>query len=296
MNSFLDIPKVNPVAFPAVDDPGYKNFDNSWFSEQIFSWEQQINYFQKWVTDDVITLQFLTDFDNPVVQLVNCQGKVLSTWPPAKKDTNLIGVDFSVYEVDISLLDREVDEVFYILITVGTGEEQLQRISEPQTILESETETVVFEYWNDINDFDVIFDTGVSFRFRCEAIITQLDPLSKDTLWEDQILNLRVLSSKPYRQFKLKIGGSYGVPDWVIDKINRVFSCTTKYLNGIEYTKADGAKFEPNQAEYYPMRGWSVDIRETEISYSYRSRITRVLRANEGEALSTQRNRLLKVR
>lgn len=71
-----------------------------------------------------------------------------------------------------------------------------------------------------------------------------------------------MINSVPFDVFKFILGGWKGVPPWLIKKVNRIFGCSTLSLDGRLYTKEDGAAFEPNSLDGYPMSGWSINLRE----------------------------------
>lgn len=273
--NIIDIPLLNPVRFVPLGSTAI-NFDSDWYYNQIRSFETRIPYYQKWVFGDIVKLQVLSNFAPVTIDLIDCTGKSLNTYSFSDKPTTLINPGYTVYECTFSV--PTVDEgVYYFLLNAGVaspvpGESTLERfISEPQLFSVNKENTILFEYKHHYNKFDVVFQTGILFGFRIEAIVGALDPQSKDTVWEDQPLNLRTIDSIPYRHFKLTIGDAYGVPDWVVDRMNRIMSCSTVLFDGRQYTKADGAKWESNQADFYPMRGWKIDVRETNNRYSLRA-------------------------
>jgi hypothetical protein len=160
--------------------------------------------------------------------------------------------------------------LYYLILTAGTSNNQTQMISEPMWVDEAIDNSILFQYSNSFNDQDIIFETGIEFTFRVEGIDTDLLPGSKDTLFQDQRLNNVMLSSIPFREFKLKIGGQDGVADWVIDKVNRILSCDTWSANGSAFVKKDGSAWSPVSLDNYPLRGWSIDILEAETRSSKR--------------------------
>lgn len=274
-NNIVDIPFLNPIRLVPVGSTA-KNFDSDWYYNQIKSFEQQIRYYQKWVYGDVIYLQVLSNFAPVAIELLDCSGRSLNTFSFSVKPTSLINPGYAVYECSIPV--PVVDEgVYYFLLKVGSyspvPEENTQEqfISEPQYFSDDTDNTVFFKYRNSYNKFDVIFETGIKFGYRIDGNRGAIDPQSKDSVWEDQPLNLVTINSIPFRQLKLHIGNSYGVADWGVDKVNRILSCDTVEIDDRQYTKAEGAKWEKNEAELYPMRGWSIDVRETKNRYSLRA-------------------------
>jgi hypothetical protein len=195
------------------------------------------------------------------VAILTCSGTTVSTFNAQAKVTSLVDPDFKPYEVLIPL-NALPEGRYYLLLTVGTSSNETQLISEPMQVSESLDNTILFTYFNTINSQGIIWDTGVQFTFRAEAVIREFLPAFKDTIYQDQILDNVLLSSIPYRQFKLQLGGQYGVPDWVVDKVNRILSCDTWNADGKSFVKKDGTQWTPVELDSYPMRGWGIDILE----------------------------------
>lgn len=95
-----------------------------------------------------------------------------------------------------------------------------------------------------------------------EGTIGRLQPGTRDTLYEDQPGNPTVLSSKPFRSFPISIGGARGVPDWVVDKINLIWSCNSVFVDGKSFAKAGDTKLDLREEKNYPMRGVLLTVRE----------------------------------
>lgn len=272
MPNILYIPFCNPVPFYQVDVPQVagKNFihlDEDWFSKQIQSWEQSIPYFQKWQLTDHVDLQIQSDMGPIRLDLIDCSQLVAKTVNFETKPTIITGQPWQVLEASMQLAD--VDPGYYwFLITAGFGDNILQFISEPLDVANNHAGTTLFKYKNTRNSLDMVWATGINPSFRCEANIGEYAPGSKTTVYEDQVLNLVELSAFPYDQFKLQIGGSYGVPNWVAKRLNMIFCNDTVLIDGRQYVKADGAKLEPNRIERYPMSGWTMDIRPASNRFS----------------------------
>lgn len=268
-NNIVDIPFLNPIRFVPVGSTAL-NFDSDWFYNQIKYYEQKIQYFQKWIFGDTIKLQVTSNFAPVTIDLRDCKGNTINTFSFTVKPTAILDNGFTVYECSISVPVVTEGEYFFLL-NIGSDATLEQFISEPQYFSAEDSLTFLWSYSHSYNKFDVVFKTGIVFQFRCETSFGPLTPKSHDTVWEDQPANLRTIDSIPYRQPKLCIGGRWGVPDWVIDKLNRILSCDTVLIEDRQYTKADGAQFETTAAEAYPLRGWKIDIRETKNRYSLRA-------------------------
>ncbi|MBS1988710.1 hypothetical protein JST56_07025 [Candidatus Dependentiae bacterium] len=89
-----------------------------------------------------------------------------------------------------------------------------------------------------------------------------MEPASDDVVFSDQDDNVRRLYGNPYRVFKLNIGGNYGVPEWMLDKINRAFCTDTFLINEKRYVKNDGAKFDVTRYNTFPLLFSEIELRE----------------------------------
>lgn len=267
-NNIIDISLLNPIRFVNLGGV-FKGFDNDWFTNLTPDFQDQVNYFQKWQTDDIIKLQFRSNFTPINIAVIDCSGVTISTHAATKKVTNLVDDALDTYETSIPLAGLE--GVYYLLLTAGTSTNQSQLISEPLYIAETIEHSILLTYFNTENVQDVIFDTGIEFTFRVEGFVTALTPGFKDTLYQDQVLDNVLLNSIPFRQFKFMIGGEYGVPDWIIDKVNRILSCDTWDADGSEFVKKDGTQWTAVTLDNYPMSGWSIDVLEAKTLSSKRA-------------------------
>lgn len=266
MSNIIDISLLNPVRFVNLGGV-YKHFDDDWFTNLIYDFQDKVDYYQKWKSTDVIRLQFWANFTPIKVSVLDCSGKTIVSYNATAQPSNVVNPDFSPYEVNVSLTGLE--GVHYLLLTAGTSTNETQLISEPMLISDT-IDTILFKYKNSYNTQDVIFDTGIEFTFRCEAVLSEFTPGFKDTMYQDQILDNVMLNSIPFRQFSLMAGGEKGIPDWVVDKLNRVFSCDHWEADGKEFVKKDGTEWAPVRLENYPMSGWKIEVLEADTLSSKR--------------------------
>ncbi len=89
-----------------------------------------------------------------------------------------------------------------------------------------------------------------------------MTPKSNRTVWEDQPMNLTTIQGIPYREFQFLMGDSYGVPEYMADKMNRYFCLDNLQLNGVYYTQVSGASWERKEADLYARYGYSTDMRQ----------------------------------
>jgi len=66
----------------------------------------------------------------------------------------------------------------------------------------------------------------------------------------------------------LTFGDNYGIPNWLADRINRIFCCSDVLVQNRAVVKVSGAKLEKSFIDRYPMGVWSLDVQDATNSYS----------------------------
>jgi hypothetical protein len=103
--------------------------DNDWFTEQIKFWAHRKNYFQKWQTTDIISLQCITNGLGPVqVEILDASGKSLQTIVLDPVVTSALAAPREAYQCDIALTG--LSGIYYLLLTAGSGGTTTKFISE----------------------------------------------------------------------------------------------------------------------------------------------------------------------
>lgn len=265
MANQVNIPFLNPVRFVELDPvelPQYltKHFDDYWFKEQLQSYETVVDFKQKFQTSDTIYLQFEANFAAIQMQVIDCEQNVLLTQSATQIRANKYMAGYYVYELTLSLAAFDPGTI-YLKLNLGLGSKFM--ISEPIEVAEIWPNTVLFQYNNSKYHGDVIFETGIVFGFRCEAVIRRLDPASERTFYRDQKQNPSTLKVRPYRSFELGIGHLSGIPDWYIDKMDWIWSCDNVLLDGKSFAVLDDSKFEDQEIhKQYALRHWTLNIQE----------------------------------
>lgn len=258
MTTILNIPFLNPIKFvPSTPTPGYPHFDSDWAFNQIKSFETKAQYYQKWQVGDITTIHVESSI-LPILEIHDCTGSKKTI--PFVKVADGLELGVGIYEATVNLDDLAVNKVYYAYIHASYGSVNFAAISEPIRLQSSWPGTLLFSYKNSFNDFGVAFTTGVQFNFRCEAGIMDFQPENESADYVDQIHNVEQLSGTPYRTFKLYIGDERGVAPWVLDLLNRVFVCDFVEIEGLQYSKNTGAKWELNRVKPFPLFGGSLEI------------------------------------
>jgi hypothetical protein len=263
MANQIYISYANPVNFYEVtpaDIPQYlsRAMDDYLFTNRIRTDQTELSYKQKWTVHDAIPLQFETNFDPIQIDVIDCTGHVYFSVNAVKRSQNKNIPGYYAYEVNLSLAALS-EGTYYLYMTLGGT---TLMISEPFEVGDG-AGTILFEYNNSAYHADILFQTGIMLRFRVEGVLKNFDPSSERTSYRDQRLNPTVLKSVPFRSWELHIGKDYGVPDWVADKLNWIFSCDNVLIDGkpyavLEDSKIEGADIHP----MYPMRSYTIKIQE----------------------------------
>ncbi|MES2620167.1 MAG: hypothetical protein V4615_04875 [Bacteroidota bacterium] len=249
--------RINPANLPQFMS---KHMDRFPFVDTIKEWEQFTRYEQIFYTLDSIRQQFTTNYGPLSLSLVDKDDAVFYGGNFQQKQQNKYEPETFVYEHDLALNVYEPG-IYFLKLECGSPV-NLTLISEPIIISNKVKNTLLLGYSHHAYYGGIIFQTGFSPYLRLPATLRLKTPSSKDTLFEDQPLNMTMIERRPFDVWELLIGGATGIPDYLIRKLNHIFGCSTLSIDGILYTIAEGAKWEERRQERFPKRGWSIDLRE----------------------------------
>jgi hypothetical protein len=278
MANILYYPKINPIRLyqPSPSTLYHsRHIDDFEFFDSIPEWEEQKNYYQPWEKTDLIKLQLQADFGPHNVNVLDTEGNIITTVTFQQIIPNEDNPDLYLYQLDIDL--SALESGAYRLQMVSGIDDPLTLESNLIDVCDSHEHTISLDYTNYQYHEGVIWDAPTAYypSFRVEGAILFKSPASKDFSYEDQTLDESLLNSTPYRLFELIIGDSFGVPDYVIDIVNRILSCSDILIDGKGYTKNEGAKWEAVEQDGIPTRAWKIEMRETV------NRSTSIFDANE---------------
>lgn len=270
--NIIDISLQNPIKFrqknfvqPAVFNRKY--FDDHFFTDTVADFEEKVDYYQPWQKNETIFLHFLSNYEPHTIELWTIQGDRKAILPMTYIPSSIEISGVKVYEVAIPLASYgEGDYRFRVLS--GNGIEELE--SEKICLRDLHENTIKFDYRHFENDFDMAYETKINPGFRVQGRVMEGEPHTDRVVFIDQPNNIEQLSAKTYYQDKLVIGDAGGTPFWVALWINEIFRCNEVLIDGKQYVIPDGAKWEKNIEENYPMAGWRIDIRPANIRSSKR--------------------------
>lgn len=290
----FDIAPLNPLRFYQLSDElidfpdsavlnnynlfdpnyNYRLFDEDFYLRNVPVWDEARFFAQPFQQGDIIRVQFLGLDDIPsgvyagnpyTAYIIDCNNKIYASYSVTSPSVTLID-GLRIREVEIPLFN--VQEGYYRVVIrrreIAVTSYREFVISEPIHVKQTHPYSVLINYTNSKNAQGVIFQYGLNFQFRAYAVVKDLEPMSKINVFEDEPLNLTTLSSTPYRQWTLHVGGQTNqVPDWFIDKLERITGCDTMSIDGKQYTRAEGAKLEINRPQGASLSSCKVALRES---------------------------------
>ena len=251
----------------------YRAFDQDFFVRNIPSWEQTRFFAQPYQLGDMVNIQFLGLDDiaggayagNPYeAYIIDCQNNIVNQYSITTSALALIDGQ-RIRECFIPLYD--LDEGYYRVVIrrrqIAVGDKRVYVISEPIHVLEQHPESVLIKYKNSKNTQGIIFESGIEFQMRLYGVVHKLVTESKFTTYEDEPLNLTMLSGTPYRTWTFEVGGQgQQVPEWIGDKIERLTLCDSLLIDTTYYTRSEGAKLEVSKKELQPLCTYKLLLRE----------------------------------
>jgi hypothetical protein len=265
-DNILDISILSPLKFvrdgytpPAPYNTRY--FDDFIYEDTIRDWWEQAPYAQPWQFNDHIPLQVLSNYSPHQLELYDCEGNQVSggIFVMSYVPSSIEGIGVKVYQAAIALDDFE--EGLY-RFKLKSGDPILDNLKTEWFYLkEKHEDTVLLQYKHNENDHDVVFETGIEFRFRVKGGLVEYTPASRRTVFVDQPENVVQLNARSFATYKLLIGDTWGIPDWTIERINKIFDCSQVLIDGRQFVANEGAKVEANRQEEYPLAGWALEVR-----------------------------------
>lgn len=262
--------KLCPIQFfpeVVVQLPTYnfKHMDAYSYANQSGRYDGYRPYVQKWQTSDNIALQCITRDLGPVqAEVINQYGRVFGIYPLEDISTTAVSSPYILYEGDIPLLTFEPG-TYWIRVTAGIDGAKVIFLSEPICLQDEWQNTLYLEYSNSRNQAATIFSTGYSPAIRVEGNIIDFLPRSRVAMYEDQPANMFMLDGTAFRQFTLFIGDSFGLPNYMADKVNRIFTLDNVRIDGKGFVRDEDAQLEPvNRVNGMPGTWWRLGIREAQ--------------------------------
>lgn len=259
-------PYINPIQLfdlNRVALPQYlSNFmDDVRFTATIRAEEQVVKFILKWLKDDSIRLQYITNYNPLTLKMFSCDNVEFYSQEFDTLQEDFFNPGFFARQADLDLAAYEYGVYTLKVVTASglvLGSEQI-RIVPPEEALD----TLLIEYYHRTFYEGIIFQTPFRPSIRIPARLKYKKTAAKSTVYEDQRLNEESVKSIPFRVHELTLGGDVGVPPYLIDKIARIVGCSNLAIDGRLFARnGEGSEFDANTIEDYPMAGWKIELRE----------------------------------
>jgi len=289
-NNFT-FPQINPIKFYQQSDvlntagypyAVYKSFDpnqnergmdNDFFYRNLKSWMDQTSYFQPFQQGDKIVLQWLGVANylgptvvNYIVRLIDANGTIVKQQNATQGSEVPSGSGIRIRSVEMLLYD--VPEGKYLVQIHKLGlftDSDYFLISEGIEVKAKHENTMLFRYSNTENAYGIFWETGIEMWVRLHTAFTEIQPGSKYNVYEDQPMNLTLLSGVKYREKQLSFGvDTKPMPEYMFDKIEEILICDTLYIDHQLHTRTEGGKLELNRVDKNPLCTGSITVREKE--------------------------------
>lgn len=268
MPNTIKIPHLNPIKFVSNARAfnvrqHIRHLDQALQSEITYNFQEPKEYGAKFNDTDPVYWQVVTNYGPVTCKLVNCDGDTVINGTVTAIVTDFYTAPETAWgcELDISGLD---EGTYQAMFSVGSGSAKREFISEKIRIASNHSNTAMISYTHRENKAGAIFENGEIFYFRVEGLLTDFQPGSNDVVYEDQTADLVSITATPFRSWKFVAGNEEGIPDWVADRLNRIFGCDTVNIEDRQFTRLEGGKMDRNGDRDYPLSGWTIELRESE--------------------------------
>lgn len=249
----LQLVDINPVNIPQYIS---RFMDDYLLTVRLNQWQAK-SFLQVWQNNDVVTLQAQNNMGALQVDIIDCKQSVFLSFLMDQKQQNLYEPTTFIYESNSSLGPLP-ESVYFLRVTAGGGLKTM--ISEPICVKELHENSLLIEYVNRSFYQGIIFETGITPSIRVQGLLTLKDTQAKDTIYEDQVLDMVMVQSKPFEVYELLL---FQIPDWMRKKINRIIGCSDLRIDGKFFTKNEGAKWEKeNITDNGLLADYKIELRE----------------------------------
>lgn len=266
MSNIIVFSKLSPVKWidaNFVQSPKYhtKAFDSFRYPETLYTDQDGAPFYQPWQTNDNIRIPLLSNFGPHTVELLTCTGVKV-------REASIINIAASTditglwYFEGLLPLNDIPEGIYYLKLNSGFPQ-SATHLSEYMHIKPAHTGTVLLNYTHNRNDFNIPFEAAGVFDYRLFGGLRNFEPKSEDVVFIDQPANLTLLDSRAHDIETLVLGEYVGSPDYVASFVRHVFRCNEVRIDGVQYSRNEGAQLEPTREDNYGLYGWSLEVRKT---------------------------------
>lgn len=272
-DKIFTIPLLNGIRFTNQNIDLDARYNSRPFDNEI----DQQSYAQQWQSggvlrgdgtevegDIAVPVVLLSDYPDMTLKFYKSNTKELITTVALNATaTALLDVTFLQYAAFVDFSSFPKGWCFGLITYTDDAEVLQSWISCPLNIAPYWPLTMLYEYAHSYNKNDVLFTPGnLILQMRVEAnMIGGYTPKSQRETFEDQTYNPTLLNGIPFRTFTNYILGTGG-PDWVVDKLNLVFTCDQVRIDGTFYVATNGTDFKATRPNNQLNRDgmWELDV------------------------------------
>ena len=247
------------------------NFEHDWRRD----FQTPCHYEQKFVRWDRIRVQYAAthrySFKACITDNDTGQTSVLSPTELKTFENSEQGTQGKVYEV---LLNELAPGSYTFDIYIALTSDRLVARSSFRVVSGREEGTVRITYNHRRDEFDTVFGPERMFDFRVEGcFLPSESSFAVDSEgFRDQSDRYKQLSALPYRKDIFSVGGGFGVPNWVADKLNYIFSTSFVLIDEMKYSRSESAVPEMTSIHGdYPMYLYKIEL-EKDRHFQYEGR------------------------
>jgi len=282
MANIFEIPLLNPLRFVWQSDKlpsdivgtkykafnpsyNYTQFDDDLAYKSLKFFESKEEFIQPYQQSEILRGQFFgsdTTTSNYTVRLLDENDNVFTAKSIAIVQQAGTYLGRKLYTFQTALFDIP-EGIYRVQLRYNHGSSQYSYIlSERINIKQRHAKSVRFEYTNSYNDQDMMYlSASFLYHLRLNGSLIQFTPNSSTTTYEDQPKNMKVVSGIAFRNFELSL---FQIPDWMADKIERMFICDTITIDGKRWCRDSGAKLETKDSIQTPLKDYTIKLREAE--------------------------------
>ena len=266
MNPYVKYPTINPIRM-FQDGVGRFFYDAIPPMEQANGYQQPFNY------SDILHLQFQTvnSKANISAAFYDIEGVQVSTVACDKIPGTVNYPGYYQYKIytDFSLLTEGFYEL-RVTFNIAAYDPIVFR-SEPLHVKAEHEDTILIQYTHPVNDFDILFTADQDyFNLRIKGGLPSdgYSPGGKFSMFEDFDYTPKMLQAIPFDVWKFTFGGNYGLPNYLVQKINLIFALKQTFINGSGYMRNEGAKLEAIERDhFYPLTAWTMELLANPLDY-----------------------------
>lgn len=265
--SSFQVSRLNPLhftqkGFTPLPQYSSKHLDDYPYPETAPSWSTAPEFMQPFKKRQRLQLQMFSQVAPVIAFLYDEAGSLVYQQNFQQKQQSVFQPTWFIYELDwdLSIFD---EGIYHLEVQFGTDIQQITLVSNTFFIQETIDGSFLIEYSHYREKDGIFFETGFKTSVCTLGSLVYEDQGSTNIIYDDQILNPTLISSKSWDLWRFYIGDSAGIPDFQVPMWRMIFGCQNVAIDGRLYTRADqGTQLEKKEEDGYELKGWSIQLRE----------------------------------